>query len=211
MTMTRAEEARRLHSVAVLLENDAGFHERYKRLKGACGRRQAVRYCAVKLGGTDEAVTTSGDFIVVAGERFMSREYLRRYFDMRFEMPDAIDERDDSRARRSQQFPFEFWLDKEQWPDQKRAGEPPVSPQSQPQSQPTQEQSIMLNITTKTLINGVDIADKTNDQLFDAIAQAEAEIAKLNAIQSKPKALVVKIEELKAGIAALVSHMDAKV
>lgn len=207
MTMTRAGEARRLHSVAALLENDAGFHERYKRLKDACHRRQAVRDYAVKLGGTDEAVTTSSNFIVVAGERFMSREYLRRYFDMRFEMPDATDERDDSRARRSQQFPFEFWLDKEQWPDQKRAGEPPVSPQPQP----TQEQSIMLKITTKTLINGDDIAKKSDDELFEAVAQAEAEIAKLNAIQSKPKALVAKIEELKAGIAALVSHMDAKV
>ena len=69
----------------------------------------------------------------------------------------------------------------------------------------------MLNITTKTLINGDDIAKKSDDELFEAIAQAEAEIAKLNAIQSKPKALVAKVDELKAGIAALVSHMDAKV
>lgn len=68
----------------------------------------------------------------------------------------------------------------------------------------------MLKITTKTLINNVDIADKTNDQLFDAIAQAEAEITKLNAIKSKPKALVAKIDELSAGIAALVAHMDSK-
>ena len=69
----------------------------------------------------------------------------------------------------------------------------------------------MLKITTKTLINGDDIAKKSDDELFEAIAQAEAEIAKLNATQCKPKALVAKIEELKAGIAALAAHMDAKV
>ena len=49
MTMTRAEEARRLHNVAVLLENDSGFHERYKRSGDACRRRQVIRDYAVKL------------------------------------------------------------------------------------------------------------------------------------------------------------------
>ena len=54
-------------------------------------------------------------------------------------------------------------------------------------------------------------ATATDDELFDAIAQAEAEIAKCEAISAKPKALTAKIEELRAGIAALVAHMDAKV
>mgnify|MGYP000107799287 CR=1 FL=1 len=39
----------------------------------------------------------------------------------------------------------------------------------------------MLKITTKTLINGDDIAKKTDDELFDAIAQAEALVAHMDA------------------------------
>ena len=201
MTTTRAEDARRLQCVVMVLENDSVFCEKYKRNGTASGRRQQIRDFAVKLGTCEENQATEADFIVVAGERFMSREYLRRYFDMKFEMAQALDESTDSRARRSRQFPFEFWRVKP-WPDQVRAGEPQPQPQ---------EQSIMLKITTKTLINGDDIAKKTDDELFDAIAQAEAEIAKCEAISAKPKALTAKIEELRAGIAALVAHMDAKV
>jgi len=69
----------------------------------------------------------------------------------------------------------------------------------------------MMKITTKTLLNGKDIAELTNEQLFESIAQAEAEIAKLEAIKTKPNALLAKIGELHEGINALVAHMDAKV
>lgn len=68
----------------------------------------------------------------------------------------------------------------------------------------------MMKITTKTLLNGKDIAELTNEQLFEAIASAEAEIEKCQAIKTKPKALQAKIVELQEGIVTLVDHMDAK-
>ncbi len=209
MTMTRAEQARRLLNVAIVLENESEFYNRYVNFAPkmtAEERRGCVRDAALKYVGRNGEEVTYSDFIVVAGEPFMSREYLRRYFDDIWDIPSAANEADDPRARRAVSFPFEFWLERELNADQVCAHK---TPQSQPQ--PTKEQPIMLTITTKTLINGEDIAKKTNDELFEAIAQAEIEIARLQAIKAKPKALLAKIADLQLGIAALVAHMDAKV
>lgn len=212
MPTTRAKEAQALHSVAVALESDGDFHDRYKRSVSADDRRQIIRNYAMRLNEENGGRVTDQNFIVVAGERFMGREYLRRYFDQTWDMPKATNEHDDPRARRSKQFPFEFWLDKELHPGQARAGEAPAlqpQPGPQPDLQPM-EQPIMMKITTKTLLNGKDIAELTNEYLFEAIASAEAEIEKCQAIKTKPKALQAKIVELQEGIVALVGHMDAR-
>jgi hypothetical protein len=79
---------------------------------------------------------------------------------------------------------------------------------------PTPEENIMskdtIEISTKTLINGQDINDFKDAQIYDLIAAQEAEIDRLSAIKTKPKKLMAEIEERQAGIAALVAHLDSK-
>lgn len=79
---------------------------------------------------------------------------------------------------------------------------------------PTQKETIMtasiIEITTKTLINGIDIATMSDSQLYSTIANQEDEIKKLEKIENKPKRLVNEIDKRKAGIRALVSFLDAK-
>lgn len=67
-----------------------------------------------------------------------------------------------------------------------------------------------INITTKTFINGEDVANMSDSQVYDLIAQQEKDIEKLESIKHKPKKLVKEIEDRKAGIAALVAYLDSK-
>lgn len=68
----------------------------------------------------------------------------------------------------------------------------------------------VIEITNKTLINGVDIKDFKDSEVYDLIAAQEAEIARLEAIKSKPKKLVAEIAKRQEGIAALVTYLDSK-
>lgn len=66
-----------------------------------------------------------------------------------------------------------------------------------------------IEITTKTLINGVDISTMSDSQVYDLIADQEAKIKELEKIEAKPKKLTAEIAKRQAGIAALVAHLDA--
>lgn len=79
---------------------------------------------------------------------------------------------------------------------------------------PTPQEPTMakpIDITTKTLINGRDIKELSDSEVFQLIADEEARIAELEKIKAQPKKLVAEIENRKAGIAALVAHLDAAV
>lgn len=67
-----------------------------------------------------------------------------------------------------------------------------------------------ITITTKTLINGSDIANHSNAQLYEIIAAQEKKIAELDAIKNKPKALKKELADRQAGIDALVAHLDSR-
>lgn len=79
---------------------------------------------------------------------------------------------------------------------------------SNPEQEPTMSKPI--EITTKTLVNGADIANFTDSQVYELIAAEEAKIAELDKIKTKPKKLVAEIEKRQAGIAALVAYLDSK-
>lgn len=70
--------------------------------------------------------------------------------------------------------------------------------------------AMTIKIESKTFFNGQDIANFTDDQLFGHISQAENEIKKLEAIETKPKKLEKKIADLKEGINALAAAIDAR-
>ena len=75
------------------------------------------------------------------------------------------------------------------------------------QSQP--EEPIMF-FTNKSFLNGQDISKLSNAEIYSAIAAKEAEIARLEQIQNKPKSLQNEIEQAKNDIKALVEYLDSK-
>lgn len=78
------------------------------------------------------------------------------------------------------------------------------------QKAPTMNTTTAIKITTKTLINGQDVADFTDSQIFDLIAQQEKTIEKLREIKAQPKKLVKELADRQAGIAALVAYLDSR-
>lgn len=68
----------------------------------------------------------------------------------------------------------------------------------------------IIEVTTKTLVNGKDIKDFSDAEVYQLIADQEAEIARLEAIKAKPKKLVAEIAKRQEGIAALVAYLDSK-
>lgn len=67
-----------------------------------------------------------------------------------------------------------------------------------------------ITIETKTFVNGADVANMADGEVYSLIAAEEAKIKELEAINAKPKRLVAEIAKRQAGIAALVAHLDSK-
>lgn len=76
------------------------------------------------------------------------------------------------------------------------------------QSIVNKKEPVMLKIETKTFVNGAEISKLTVEQLVDLITGTETEITKLQALKSKPKKVLAKIEELQEGLARLVEEAD---
>jgi transcription antitermination factor NusG len=67
-----------------------------------------------------------------------------------------------------------------------------------------------IKIETKVFIDGTEAKAYNDDHLFQKIQDAENEIKRLDAIETKPASLQARIESLKAGVAALVEFMDKR-
>jgi hypothetical protein len=68
----------------------------------------------------------------------------------------------------------------------------------------------IITVKTQVLVNGKPLDQISQDEAFGFIRDSEKQIAELEAIASKPKALTKRIEKLREGIAALVTALDAK-
>lgn len=68
----------------------------------------------------------------------------------------------------------------------------------------------IINVTTLTLVNGVDISTLDDASVYALIATQEAQIKELDKIETKPKKLTAEIEKRKAGVKALVDYLDSK-
>lgn len=81
---------------------------------------------------------------------------------------------------------------------------------------PTAESIYMSNITTpievttKTLVNGIDVTTLKDADIYSLISNEEAKIEDLQKIKAQPKKLLAEIERRQAGIAALVAYLDAQ-
>lgn len=74
--------------------------------------------------------------------------------------------------------------------------------------QGTPKETVMLKITHATYVNGTDVKTLSVDALVGLISTTEKEIEKLEALGSKPKKVLKKIDELKEGLAELVKIAD---
>lgn len=77
-----------------------------------------------------------------------------------------------------------------------------------PAPQGTPKETVMLKITHATYVNGTDVKTLSVDALVGLISTTEKEIEKLEALGSKPKKVLKKIEDLKEGLAELVKIAD---
>lgn len=68
----------------------------------------------------------------------------------------------------------------------------------------------IIKIETKTFVNGVDISAMEDAEIYQLIANQEAQVKELDKIETKPKRLQTEIAKRKAGIQALVDYLDSK-
>lgn len=236
MPMTPIE----LHDVAITLENEHEFHDKYKaRAPDLChgGRRDLIGTLVGKL------IPYRGQSPRTTAE---DREQLRRYFDDSYNMPCTVAHKAGGVYGDMSGLPdIEFWLDSVKYPEPVKPKRKPHPPEDfladvpgtveVPLHQLQQEvadhltqaantfsnlannlKEIIMNkteiitIETKTLINGVDITTFKDSEIYSLIAAQEAEIDTLDKIKTKPKKLVAEIEKRKAGIEALVAYLDSK-
>lgn len=74
----------------------------------------------------------------------------------------------------------------------------------------TPKEPTAMNIENQTLINGQNIKNLTDDQLFDLIADEEAKIKALRAIENKPQKLKDRLNKMQADIDHLIRLIDER-
>lgn len=183
MTPEMREAARDL---ALCLENDSTFYVEYTQN-------------ALKWGGQDRRDAIC-DHAKSHGMRILNataREQIRRYLDAKWGLPG----------------PGENSLHHHPTIDLFDDGRVTANDVKKPEPQPPEEQTMnakAIEITTKTYVNGQDIADMSDAQIYELLASEEMKIKELEKIENKPKRLRAEIERRSEGILALVKYLDEK-
>jgi len=208
--MTNAE----LVDAALTLEYESGFYHAYalsSKHTAMGDRRQVIDYWCNHLN-----MRPKGSLV---GTDIRDRELLRRYFDDRYQLPPL---REVSMSVAFQSFlqeprrPPDFFFSDDPAPAHNVTPSPvPTTETTQLTEKETTMTSTLntaaaIEITTKTLVNGTNVADLSDAAIYDLIAKQEAEIERLEAIKAKPKKLVAEIAKRREGIQALVNHLDSK-
>lgn len=197
-----------LEAIALVLENEAEFYEKYMRMKTSPPKdvrdelRSKLRYFQTSF---DPEVARR---VMEASYEWISdREILRRYFDERYDIQSRRrDQNLGSREITDTDLPRLF-SDRDTQPtpvDIDQPHQPPETPKEPIMS------TTPIQVTTKTLVNGQDVANMSDASIYELIAAQEAKIKELEAIENKPKKLTAEIAKRKEGIAALVTHLDAQ-
>lgn len=196
-----------LEGIALVLENESCFYTTYMSMKAGTARavreelRSQIRHFKASF---DPAIRP---LVMQPGYDWNhDREILRRYFDQRYGIEvRPADEFQSSRETTNADLPRLF-RDSDPRPtpvDNDQPHQPPETPKEPIMSSPIQ-------VTTKTLVNGQDVANMSDASIYELIAAQEAKIKELEAIENKPKKLTAEIAKRKEGIAALVAHLDAQ-
>lgn len=172
--------------LALVLENDQQFYRAYKGLDGSFRDfRDLIRHHAKRLG----------EGILDAREREQVRRHLHELWNMpqplgssSYSSDPTIDLFDDGRVTAN---------------DAKK-------PEPQPAPQEPTMNANPIEISTKTFVNGQDIASMSDAAIYDLIASEEAKINELQKIENKPKKLLAEINRRSKGIVDLVAYLDSK-
>lgn len=220
------QQARVLHEIALVLENDSCLHKSFTGgLYARCGLRAKIVDAAQSSRLRPLPVAKPGDSNVLI-------EMLRRHLCKHWGVKPVHSEFDDSLLLRVAD---EAGLpivepdspDADCYFTQVRKAKKASTHSSPPQEsdvalsinfndpidtkkEPTMTKPTIIEITTKTLINGVDISTYSDAQIYEIIAEQEQVIVKLEQINAKPKKLVAEIEKRRDGIKALVDYLDSK-
>jgi hypothetical protein len=80
--------------------------------------------------------------------------------------------------------------------------------QPQTKTQEGNTMSISIELTSQTLLNGKEITNYTNQELYRIISKEEGYIAELKAVKAKPKRLVKEIAQREDKLKELVELLD---
>jgi hypothetical protein len=175
-----------VRDVALVLENDRRFHDEYRSLEGtARGFRDLIYECAKRLG---ERTFTADE-----------REQLRRYFHTTWGLPAPT---------KSDKFESNPTIDL--FDDGRVTANDVKNPESQSEIKEPAMNATHIEVTTKTFVNGKDIATMSDSEIYDLIASEEVKIKELEKIENKPKRLQLEIERRGQGIVDLVKYLDSK-
>ncbi len=72
------------------------------------------------------------------------------------------------------------------------------------------QEPTMVTFTTKHYVNDTEISQLNDEQMIQAVRDAEAELKSLEAIETESKAIKTKIKDVKATIKDIVTHLDAR-
>lgn len=72
------------------------------------------------------------------------------------------------------------------------------------------EKETTMQFTAQYNLNGQNVANMNDAQIYAAISDAEAEIARLKSIKAKPASLKAKIADIESNLVALVEHLDSR-
>lgn len=179
----RREAARDL---ALVLENDQRFYQSYKELVGSAKEFRDL-IC-------DHAERLSGKILDAK-----SREQVRRYFHTIWALP---------QPQGSNTYRNEPTIDL--FDDGHVTANDVKKPEPQPAPKEPAMNATHIEVTTKTFVNGKDIATMADSEIYDLIASEEVKIKELEKIENKPKRLQLEIERRGQGILDLVAYLDSK-
>lgn len=201
----------KLEEIALVLENEHAFYEEYsdKRLQSPGVAREVIRGHVRKLYRELSVTAVQLSEMPKWQNWAHDAEMLRRYFDKRYGCFSRPPEGSYSTGYEvsTLTLPVLYDEDKPQ-PKPVDTDQPHVTPET-PKEPTTMNTNTAIEITTKTLVNGVDVSSMSDSTIYDLIASQEAKIKELELIETKPKKLVAEITKRREGIAALVAYLDS--
>jgi len=209
MALTKAQ----LKDIALTLENDGEFYEAYKKVEASASeRREMIAQFMLSTSYLRGKYRRAATAKTPDRHEKTDREQLRLYFDEQWNLTPAIlgvctKDRVD--------FMSDDPTTEEQWhadfPGCRTISTTTYDRIFPKEATMTTTNASAIDITTKTLVNGVDIATLSDAAVYDMIAAQEGVITYLEGIKTKPKMLLAEIEKRQAGIGALVAYLDSKV
>ena len=186
--------------VTLCAVNDAEFSEMYAtRARKLLTPRASQRRTLIGRFMTENHLDPTG-----LANTATAREQIRRHLDDYWSLPKAIHSTENGAHDLSHILTIDLFDDGRVTANDVKKPEPQPAPQ-----EPTMNAN-PIEISTKTFVNGQDIANMSDAAIYDLIASEEAKIKELQKIENKPKKLLAEVNRRSTGIVDLVAYLDSK-